>query len=293
MYPKSQELRYFSMLFAKNARGFVCRSFWCFFLLGALSSKRRHPVRNALLGGRQVGSSLIDGLDLIENEAGLICVQLAYLESHDPSLAVGKNREGEDRVHAECSNRIQSILFADQHRIIYAHLACVVPDGITKVDGDADYFDSVRGTVMPQGLQQRDFAAAWGAPGGPEVDQQGPSLPLGQCVFYSVAISQGDVRDVRWNGARRSRRFVAAVLLRLFGNSGWRGRWCCVDNALGARDSGEVRDEESRRASYADYRGGEWDTEAISHVVPGTALEALRFGLKARRAREANSAAFM
>jgi hypothetical protein len=163
---------------------------------------------------------------------------------------------------------------------------------IAEVDGDADDFDSIRGALVAQGFQQRDFAAAWGAPGGPEVDEQWPSLPLGQCVLHSVAISQGDVWDIRWNGAR-SRRFVAAFLLGLFGNSGWRRRWRCIDNALGARDAGEVRDEESRRASYTDYRDGEWDAEAISHVAPGTVLEALRCGLKARWASKANSEAFM
>ena len=133
------------MLFAKNGLGRFLR----LFLLGPLCSKRGHAVRNVLLGGRQLGSSLIDGLDLIEDEAGLICVQLAYLESHYPSLTVGKNREWEDRIHAECGNRIQSVLFADQHRIIYAHLTCVVLHGIAKVDGDADDFKSVRSTVMP------------------------------------------------------------------------------------------------------------------------------------------------
>ena len=54
-----------------------------------------------------------------------------------------------------------------------------------------------------------------------------------------------------------------------------------------------MRGEESRRASYADDRDGYRDAEAISHVAPGTLLEALRFGLNARRASEANSAAFM
>lgn len=263
-----------------------------FFLLGTLCGQRSHAVGNFLLGGRKLGSPLVDGLDLIENEAALICVQLAYLESHDPSLAVGENREREHRVHTECSNRIQPILFADQHRIIYAHIACVELHGIAEVDGDADDFDSILGTLMPQGLQQWDFAAAWGAPGGPEVDQQGPSLPLGQCMLHSCAISQGDARDVRWNGAR-GRRFVAAFLLGLLRNSSRRGRRRCVDNALGARDAGQVRDEESRRASYTDYRDGEWDSESISHVAPGTVLEALRFGLNARLASEANSAAFM
>lgn len=283
------------MLFAKNARGFVCRGlrrFLCFFLLGPLCSKRSHPVRNLFLGGRQLGASLIDGLYLIEDEAGLIRVQLADLESHDSPLAVGKNREREDRVHPECTDRIQSILFADQHRIIDAHLACVVLHSIAEVDGDSDDFDSIRGPLVPQSLQQRDFAAAGGAPSGPEVDQQWPSLPLGKCVLHSVAISQGDVWDIRWDGAR-SRRFVAAFLLGLFGNSGWRCRWRCIDNALGARHTGEVGDEESRRASYTDYRDGEWDAEAISHVAPGTVLEALRCGLNARWASEANSEAFM
>jgi len=76
-------------------------------------------------------------------------------------------------------------------------------------------------------------------------------------MLHSVAISQGDVWHISWNGAR-SRRFVAALLRRLFRNSGWRWRWSRVDNALGACDAGKVRDEESRRASYADYRDGEW-----------------------------------
>jgi hypothetical protein len=62
---------------------------------------------------------------------------------------------------------------------------------------------------------------------------------------------------------------------------------------LSACDAGKVRDKESRRASYADYREGKWDAEAISHGAPGMVLEALRFGLNARLASEANSAAFM
>jgi hypothetical protein len=82
-------------------------------------------------------------------------------------------------------------------------------------------------------------------------------------------------------------------LLGLLGNGSWWWRWRCVYYALGPSDAGQVRDEESRRASYADYREGKWDAEAISHGVPGTVLEALRFGLKARWASEANSAAFM
>ena len=111
-------------------------------------------------------------------------------------------------------------------------------------------------------------------------------------MLHSVAIGQGDVWHIRRNGAR-SRRFVAAVLLRLFRYSGRRRRWSRVDDALGGCDAGKVRDEEPRRASYADYRDGEWDAEAVSHVVPGTVLEALRFALNARRAKEANSAAFI
>ena len=50
----------------------------------------------------------------------------------------------------------------------------------------------------------------------------------------------------------------------------------------------------ARRPSQANDGDGYRDTQAVSHVVPGTAaLEALRLGVKARRAREANSSAFM
>ena len=109
-------------------------------------------------------------------------------------------------------------------------------------------------------------------------------------MLHSVGVRQGDARDVRWDGAS-GRRFAAAVFLGF--NRRWRWRRRYVHNTLGPRDAGEVRDEESRRASYADYRDRNWDAEAISHGVPGRVLEALRFGLKARRASEANSAAFM
>ena len=193
------------MLFTKNGSGLGRRGLRCFglfFLPGPLGSERGNPVGYLFAGGRQLGSPCIDSLQLIKNEVSLICMQLADLQGHDPSLPVGKNREREDRIHAECGNRIQSILFADQHRIIDAHLVCVVLYRIAEVYGDADDFHSISGAFMPQGLQQRDFAAAGGTPGRPEVDQQGPSLPLGQGMPDPVAIRQGDVWHICWDGAR-------------------------------------------------------------------------------------------
>src|SRR5690242_17838089 len=123
-------------------------------------------------------------------------MQLADLEGHDAPLAVGENRERENGVHAECRNGDQSVLFADQYRIIDAHFACVVLYRITEVNSDTDYFQTVRGAFMTQALQQRDLTAAGGAPGSPEVDEKGAALPLRQVVLDSVRIGQRDLGDI-------------------------------------------------------------------------------------------------
>ena len=87
---------------------------------------------------------------------------------------------------------------------------------------------------------------------------------------------------------------VSPILLRLFGDGSRGRRWRRIDYALRACDTCKVRCEESRRASYTDDRDGKGNAETVPHVAPGSvALEALRLGLKARLAREANSAAFM
>src|SRR5882724_6598401 len=133
------------MLFTKNGRRLVRGGLgwrWPFFLPGPLGRQGRDAIGDFLSGGRQLDSTRIDGLDLIEDEVGLICMQLADLESHDPPLAVGEYREREDRVHTECGNCVESILLTDQHRIIDAHLACVAAYCIAEIHGDADDFDS-------------------------------------------------------------------------------------------------------------------------------------------------------
>ena len=87
---------------------------------------------------------------------------------------------------------------------------------------------------------------------------------------------------------------VPPILLRLFGDGSRGRRWRRIDYALRACDTGKVRDKETCRASYKDDRDGKGNAEAASHVAPaGAALEALRVVLNARRAREANSGAFM
>ena len=67
-----------------------------------------------------------------------------------------------------------------------------------------------------------------------------------------------------------------------------------VDDPLGSCDAAEVGDQESGRPSEADDRSCQGYAEAVAHIAPGTdVLEALRLGLNARCAREANSSAFM
>ncbi|MFL6602125.1 MAG: hypothetical protein ACJ8R9_12435 [Steroidobacteraceae bacterium] len=74
-------------------------------------------------------------------------------------------------------------------------------------------------------------------------------------MLHSVPISQGDVWDIRWNEARRAS-VARVLLLGLFRNSGRRRRWGRINDALSARDPGQVRGKESRRASQTDYRDG-------------------------------------
>ena len=49
-------------------------------------------------------------------------MQLTDLERHDSPLAVGEHREREDGVHAKGRDGLQTVLLADQHRIIDADL---------------------------------------------------------------------------------------------------------------------------------------------------------------------------
>ena len=60
----------------------------------------------------------------------------------------------------------------------------------------------------------------------------------------------------------------AVLLLRLAQRGRGRSRRC-VDDALRAGDTPEVRDEESRRAPNADDRTATGDSKAVSHVEPG------------------------
>src|SRR5262249_19095743 len=122
-----------------------------------LGGERGDTVRDLLPRRRQINLPLIDAFNDVQDEATFICMQLADLEGHDVPLAIGEYAEREDGIHPECRNGFQSILFADQYRIIDAHLACVVLYRIAEVNGDTDYFQAVRGAFVPQALQQRDL----------------------------------------------------------------------------------------------------------------------------------------
>ncbi len=82
--------------------------------------------RDPLPGGCDVDLAGIDVLEAIQNHLGFVTMQLTHFEGEDPSPAIGEHREGEDGIHPKGFDRGQTILFADENRIIDADRACVL-----------------------------------------------------------------------------------------------------------------------------------------------------------------------
>ena len=134
-------------------------------------------------------------LQPVEDELGLVAVQFAHLESHDPPGGVGEDAEGQHGVHAEGADGGEFPLLADQHRIVDCPLGGVFAHRRRIVDRDAHHLQTRPPlALVAERLEERDLAPAGLAPGGPEVEKERPSLPLRQPVHEAVGAGQCKVR---------------------------------------------------------------------------------------------------
>src|SRR5438445_7145676 len=124
-----------------------------------------------LAGAGQIEAPGMQIVHPVEDEIGLVPVQLADFEGDDPALTVGKHAEWQDRIHSERADGVQALLLADQHRIVDTDVVCVLEDRVAEVHGDPDYLQGLRRAFPPQALEQGNLLAARLAPGGPEVHQ--------------------------------------------------------------------------------------------------------------------------
>src|SRR5271154_6455818 len=101
-------------------------------------------------------------------------MQFADKEGNHLAAAVGEYREWEyRRFDAERGGGIQGILLADEQRIADFEAISEFQHFVAIVHRDPYHGHVACGPFGMQGFEQRYFAAAGCAPGGPEVDDQG------------------------------------------------------------------------------------------------------------------------
>ena len=224
---------------------------------------------------------------MVEDEGGLVGVQLADLHGDDAALCVGEHREREHRIDTEGIGCGQPVLLADQQRIVEADLGSVLEDIFAEVDGDAEHLHAARAALIAQLAQQRDLAAAGGAPGRPEVDDERGVLEGRQLAQRPFG---GCQREVGQHGRDDPRGFATrlrAIAARLGRCGGARYTTAC---RRGGCLAGQV--EIDRRAGK-ERREHDGQDESFHGVLPGV-LPALSGWLRvACVAMAANSAAFM
>src|SRR5215471_16910989 len=131
--------------------------------------------------------------DALQDQLRFVLVQLADLESDDPSLLIGKHTERKDRVHAEGISRGETPLIPDQNRIIDSLRMGVLLDVFRIIDCDPDNFQAICRMFATESFQEGDLTTAGLAPGRPEIDQQGPALPVREAAHRAIDARQPDL----------------------------------------------------------------------------------------------------
>ena len=134
-------------------------------------------------------------------------MEFAKVGAEEFAVAGDDHREGHaDEFDSRGFGHGHGVLLSGQDRVIEFGFFGVVSDEVGEVDGNADDLEAVVAVLRLEGLEQRNFAAAGGAPGRPEVDQAMCTLPLGKVTIFTVKVGKCERRVADGVERRRLRR---------------------------------------------------------------------------------------
>src|SRR5579863_7630634 len=80
---------------------------------------------------------------------------------------------------------------------------------IASIDIDSDHLEIGAAKLAFELVESRHFAAAWHAPGGPEVEEHGTAVPIVKLSFMPLGVLEGDIGEAERRARHGQRRQFA------------------------------------------------------------------------------------